>query len=409
VLREFKQRGIPLLAKYRSGQRYGNMIPSLLSTILMLAGIVSSSPLERLETRDAMGINAAIPQNFPDPSILQDADGIWYSFSTNNKPSGANVPVARAPAPSGPWTYLSNDLLPTPGSWSNGQNVWAPDVRKISSTYVLYYTAASTQETTHHCVGAAIASTILGPYTAINTPIACPLSQGGAIDPSGFTDTDGTHYVVYKVDGNSIGHGGDCNNGVAPIVSTPLMLQQLAEDGVTPVGNPVELLDRSDADGPLIEAPNLLLYEGVYFLFFSSNCYTSPDYDVSYAVASSVKGPFTKSCAPLMVTNNPFALTSPGGATSTVDGKNLVFHGNCAAGRCMFQSGITIAGEVISMGGPSSQSQSTRQASTQLNGPKTSEGPSPTTSRLLSISNSGASAYMRNRSRSLLPLIGWFV
>lgn len=33
-------------------------------------------------------------------------------------------------------------------------------------------------------------------------------SQGGAIDPAGFVESDGSHYVVYKIDGNSIGHGG---------------------------------------------------------------------------------------------------------------------------------------------------------------------------------------------------------
>lgn len=241
-------------------------------------------------------------------------------------------------------------MLPTVGAWSNGQNVWAPDVRIIGNTYVLYYSATDAQQTAQHCVGAATADNILGPYTAEALPIACPLSQGGAIDPSGFTDTDGTHYVVYKVDGNSIGHGGSCGNTVDPIVPTPLMLQQLEDDGVTPINDPVELLDRGDADGPLIEAPNLLLYDGTYFLFFSSNCYSTTLYDVSYATASSVKGPFTKSSAPLMVTNNPFEITAPGGATTTVDGSTMVFHANCDAGRCMFESAISISGDTVTMG-----------------------------------------------------------
>ena len=164
------------------------------------------------------------------------------------------------------------------------------------------------------------------------------------------SDTDGTHYVMYKIDGNSIGHGGSCGNTVDPIVPTPLMLQQLAADGVTPVNDPIELLDRSDAEGSLIEAPNLLLYDSTYFLFFSINCYSTRLYDVSYATASSVKGPFTKSSVPLMVTNNPFEITAPGGATTTVDGKNIVFHANCAARRCMFESAIAISGNTVTMG-----------------------------------------------------------
>jgi len=77
-------------------------------------------------------------------------------------------------------------------------------------------------------VGAASSDTILGPYTAEASPLACPLSQSGAIDPSGFRDVDGSHYVVYKIYGNSIGHGGSCGNIFGPIVPTPLMLSQLA-------------------------------------------------------------------------------------------------------------------------------------------------------------------------------------
>jgi len=155
---------------------------------------------------------------------------------------------------------------------------------------VLYYSATDAAQTAQHCIGTVTSSSVLGPYTAADSPLACPLSAGGAIHPSGFTDTDGTHYVVYKVDGNSIGHGGVCGNTDAPIVPTPLMLQQLAADSVTAVGDPIQLLDRDDADGPLVEAPNLTLVNGVYFLFFSSNCYSTPQYDVSYATASSVKG-----------------------------------------------------------------------------------------------------------------------
>jgi hypothetical protein len=52
--------------------------------------------------------------------------------------------------------------------------------------------------TAHHCVGAATSDTILGPYTAQDSPLFCPLSQGGAIDASGYNDK-GQRYIVYKV------------------------------------------------------------------------------------------------------------------------------------------------------------------------------------------------------------------
>jgi hypothetical protein len=121
-------------------------------------------------------------------------------------------------------------------------------------------------------------------------------------------------------------HGCVCGNTDVLIVPMPLMLQHLAIDGVTAVGNPIQLHGRDDADGPLIEAPNLILAKGVYFLFFSSNCYTTPQYDVSYATVSSVKGPFTKSSVAFTVKNNSYNITAPGGAQVTGDGSSLVFH-----------------------------------------------------------------------------------
>src|SRR6187402_2460294 len=42
----------------------------------------------------------------------------------------------------------------------------------------------------------------------------------------------------------------------------------------------------------------------------SSNFFVSPEYDVTYATASSVKGAFTKSSAPLFLTIDPFAVTA---------------------------------------------------------------------------------------------------
>ncbi|KAL5316590.1 hypothetical protein ACEPPN_015639 [Leptodophora sp. 'Broadleaf-Isolate-01'] len=57
-------------------------------------------------------------------------------------------------------------------------------------------------------------------------------------------------------------------------------------DWVTPDGAPTKILDRDDNDGPLTEAPSLNLRDGTYYLFFSSNCYSTRDYDVSYATAT---------------------------------------------------------------------------------------------------------------------------
>ncbi|KAK4246286.1 glycoside hydrolase [Corynascus novoguineensis] len=350
-----------------------------------------------------------------------------------------NIQVASAPHPKGPWTYLpSADPLPSPGRWAvsgpEGQ-VWAPSVTQLNgSAYVLYYAALvapgygsrdgdgggegnnginSTITTTStssssassstlappsqlrlarfHCIGAATSTTSpLGPYTPLSPddrPLICPSGAGGAIDPAAFADpATGRHYVVYKVDGNAMGSGGECNNGVAPFRRTPIVLQEIevttttnadgAGMGVRLVGDGVELLDRDDeVDGPLVEAPDLLYSpprtaesrggsDGEkgerdterYVLFYSNHCWDGPGYSVNYAVAEgNITGPYKREATAtaagsgekggaLIGTGDEFNVTAPGGAASVPGGGWIVFHGNCPQGRCLFGAEMEVVG-----------------------------------------------------------------
>lgn len=174
---------------------------------------------------------------------------------------------------------------------------------------------------------------------------------------TGFRDANGEYYVVYKIDGNSIGHGGSCNNGVAPIVPTPIQLLRLDSDAISPMGAPVTILDRDAADGPLIEAPSLIRVTSLlslppvtYVLFFSSNCYSTTLYDVSYATSNSLTGTYTKSKQPLLTTGND-GLYGPGGATASADGSVIVYHAFCgtdlASGRCMHERYLNVVGDNV--------------------------------------------------------------
>ncbi|KAL2432473.1 hypothetical protein ABEF95_011389 [Exophiala dermatitidis] len=272
--------------------------------------------------------------NFPDPAIIH-ADGVSYSFATNNRGAGADmvhVQVATS-TDNQTWTLLDHyDALPKVATWETGARVWAPDVVQLDDgSFVLYYSGELASSPAFHCVGAATSKDVMGPYVPLERPIACPdvFTRGGAIDPDGYHDpSTGKRYVVYKTDGNSIGHGGSCNNDVAPIVSTPIMLQEVGQDGISIIGDAIQILDRDDIDGPLIEAPSLhRSEEGIYFLFFSSNCFTTPKYDVSYATAPSIKGPYTKSSRPLLVTSDA-NLVGPGGLDIIKGGNMVVFHGH---------------------------------------------------------------------------------
>lgn len=181
---------------------------------------------------------------------------------------------------------------------------------------MLYFSASRNDKL--HCTGVATSDSIEGPYTARADPWACPLDQGGAIDASGFLDSDGSRYVTYKIDvsaraqislqprpssaatinihadpvscnkGNAIGGGGICGNTEDPIQPTPILQQKVAGNGIDKIGNAYQVLGRSAADGPVVEAPSIAkLPDGRYVLFFSSNCFYTPEYDVTYAIANS--------------------------------------------------------------------------------------------------------------------------
>jgi len=220
---------------------------------------------------------------------------------------------------------------------------------QASGSFVLYFSATSAQDESKHCVGAATSDFATGPFVPQDNYLACPLDQGGAIDPSGFTDSDGSTWVVYKVDGNSLGGGGPCGNANGKH-GTPIMLQEVdRKDGVTPVGKPTEILNREKHDGPLIEAPSLIKSPGgTYVLFFSSNCYNTALYDISYATSKSLKSGYSKVKGQPLLQTGDHGLFSPGGASaySGKDGSKIVFHADLKYGdpsvREMYESGISI-------------------------------------------------------------------
>lgn len=226
------------------------------------------------------------------------------------------------------WTIHDSDLGPLPdvGAWALQGNhgrtksapltaraaVWAPSIirRPRDGKYVLYYSAASNESDIEghqiHCIGAAVSVSggPAGPYYSLNHSIACPIEKGGAIDPYPFLGTDGALYVAWKVDGNSMGYV-DCSGLRPPQFSTPIMLQKMYWDGFTPYGEPVELLNVSSSDVALIEAPAIVRSaEGVYFLFFSSGCTRTLSYNIKYATADKISGPYTRATAPLLLTGD---------------------------------------------------------------------------------------------------------
>ena len=382
------------------------MIIILLGVIGAAVGVTLSRKSHPRYGSTLPPIRLALDDNFPDPALYRD-DKLWYAFATNNaagileRPDNAssreygvsNIQVATS-SNFIDWTLLNSthDPLPKTGAWvvqGDGNhtgseipkaNVWAPSVTRRKSAqgdYIMYYAAARNRladadldkdtpkpgrhefakmpnHPPPHCIGAATASSILGPYKPLPSPIACPISAGGAIDAAAFTDHDNTPYLLYKIDGNNVGHGGECGNMARPRQPTPIMLQKLQPDGLAAQGTPQTLLDRTASDGPLVEAPDLVRSpEGIYFLFFSSGCTRAPSYDLKYATASNISGPYTRADSPLLQTGD-WELHAPGSAGLFADGEggwDVVFHARVAAEqgrvRAMFSGKVKFEGTKV--------------------------------------------------------------
>ncbi|SDZ18286.1 Carbohydrate binding module (family 35) [Asanoa ishikariensis] len=288
--------------------------------LVRLAVLVVALPLATVVAPAAHAATASpallIGSDFPDPDVSRFGSS-YYAYSTNN--GNGNVPVATAATLTGPWTRRA-DALPALGAWANGGRTWAPDVSvRADGRYLLYYTARSIA-TGRQCLGAALATSPLGPFTPVGAgPLVCDAGEGGDIDASSFTDSTGLRYLLYKDDGNAIGQ------------PTSLWLQRVAADGVTLQGARVELLrsGRPEESG-VIEAPVLTKVGSQYVLFYSLGGYGGDAYQTSYATAAALTGPYTKAFRSLLTTASlDGAVRGPGGADVVREsgGDHLVFHG----------------------------------------------------------------------------------
>ncbi|KAG9518576.1 putative endo-arabinase, partial [Aureobasidium melanogenum] len=324
-----------------------------LKTSLVLAGIAllqpaSTAPL--VHKRSESGPH--ITTDFPDPSILRVGD-TWYAFAGQSLYDYTSTHIQFATSTDfETWTLQpANDMLPNLPSWvdASKNHVWAPDINHLDDgRFLLYFSAPTYYENAPHCIGTATSDTIDGPYVPSDESFACPADQGGAIDASGFRDADGTRYVVYKIDANSLGNGGLCGNEVEPILSTPILIQQVESDGVTKVGDTFELITNdSPEDGPLVEGPSMIHSGDTYYLFYSSNCFTTTNYDVAYATSSSPTSGFTKQGT--LFGTGYGGLRGPGGADAAFDNSHFAFAAQKGDGRReLYTARITTSGDRVS-------------------------------------------------------------
>ncbi len=280
--------------------------------------------------------------DFPDPFVLPDGAG-FLAYATNPSGFRANVQMARS-ANLVDWQLLTDadgklhDAMPRLPAWAKPGFTWAPEVVRIADRYVLYFTARE-RRSDLQCVGVAQSVDPRGPFVADDAgPLVCQREEGGSIDPSAFTDSDGQRYLYFKSDGNN------------PRFLRPsrLFVQRLAPDGMRLVGEAWALLTNDQHwEWRVVESPTMVRNPaGGYTLFFSANHFgwerdqRLSNYAVGYARCESATGPCTKAKEnPILYSYyTPAAgcLSGPGHQTVFERGGRsfLVFHAWSATPQC---------------------------------------------------------------------------
>ncbi|PWY99136.1 Arabinanase/levansucrase/invertase [Testicularia cyperi] len=272
-------------------------------------------------------VNPVIGHDFADPGVFYDRrSNTWFAFATNG--NGKNIQCSWTHDFCS-WSHHEHDCLPGPlPPYQSGAGgfLWAPEVIEAPQERGGYLMYVSCQDAHYkkQCIGVAYSDhDPKGPYRWItNQPLISRGETGGTLDPQPFEDpVSGKRYLVYKSDWDKM-----------YTEHAQLWLSELSSDGLTLVG------DMRPLQGPrhpyqrgLLEAPYLIYHSPTqkYILFFSSGTFTKDTYATSYAISSSLFGPYATPGEPFLCTDRKRDCIGPGGACviQGVEGEwFIVFH-----------------------------------------------------------------------------------
>jgi hypothetical protein len=268
-----------------------------------------SGPCAALDHTASDGL--VYPFDFPDPDVILVGQ-TYYAYATNSVAGNIQIIASKDLTH---WTAVGN-ALPALPTWAVPDFTWAPSVDQVGGGFVLYY-AVDVAKNKTECISAATSTSPQGPFVDSSTaPLECQTARGGSIDPSTFTDLNGTTYLAWK--SNDAG-------------SSRLWAASLDPSGTAfaPGATPSMLLaaDQGWEQGT-IEAPDMVPDGGHYFLFFSGNNWNSADYAVGVATCSGPLGPCSDAqSGPILASGAGVA--GPGGETVFTDASGaswIAFH-----------------------------------------------------------------------------------
>jgi len=277
---------------------------------------------------DASFVNPVINHNAPDPGVAKFGN-MWYMVTTSADGTAATgaFPI-RASADLVNWTVVGQ-VFPPHGvpSWTKS-DYWAPEIHHVNNKYHVYYSAREAYFLGRLGIGVAVADSPEGPYTDLGTPFILgsgPSDLGGAIDGHFFADTDGRLYFLWKV------------NQFPPFSQATLKIRELSASGMAwAAGSEERTLIKPDLpwEGDCVEAPWMVKRGEEYFLFYSAEHTFGTHYAVGVARSSSIMGPYTKSCAPVLsqfasdatASVRKFATTGHVSVVETEQGSVMIYH-----------------------------------------------------------------------------------
>ena len=250
-------------------------------------------------------IHNPVQDSCADPGVLRHADH-WYLTCTGGS-AGNLFPI-----------YESTDLLSwnrvgwifpagTGPTWASG-NYWAPELHEVGGKFVAYFSAKNGER---NAVGAASATTVLGPYTDRGSALVPRAAS--TIDAHVLVAPDATPYLYFKLEGEP----------------DTIWGHSLTSDGLAMTAGPsTKLLTATEPwENNVVEAPWVIHDGGSYFMFYSGAAYCNASYAVGVARAASPLGPFEKKPTPVLDSGTRWVGPGHNAVTRGPDGRDyLVYH-----------------------------------------------------------------------------------
>jgi len=222
-----------------------------------------------------------LPGQFADPDLVKFGDR-YYLYPTTDGFTGWSGTQFHAFSSADLKLWKDEgvivDLASPQVPWAIG-SAWAPCIATKNDKYYYYFCGKTTDGVS--AIGAAVADTPAGPFTAMPEPLITMdmlkrlnISMSQAIDPSIYIEEDGTYYLLF-------GNGVHDHDGA---------IVQLGEDMVSVVE---ETMANIEGLTDFREAVTVLKRGGRYHFTWSCDDTGSENYHINYGTSESLYGPVT--------------------------------------------------------------------------------------------------------------------